>query len=1070
MRTSRSATKVGDRLSIFISYSRRDAVAVDAIVKALNERGFDVKIDTRDLPFGEKWQAELAEFIRLCDTVIWLVSESSIGSKWVNWELDEVARRNKRLVPVMIADTSRSTLPRQLGEIHILPAEGTFELSRDLEALVRVLETDLQWLKEASRLQDRAHEWLSSSRGAALVLRGAALAAAENWKDRRPTKAPAPAKETLDLLLASRRAATKRQRRWTLGLLTAAATMVVAGLFYVQNISAERSRAEANEARAVAERDIAQQNESRLLTNIANDLMDKGAVTDGLLVALEGLPDERFGRRRPEVLTNVLALQRAMSLPREVRVIQDLPISHDTVRVADGMAFVIDQETLALQALNITTGEQLWRRETAGNEFVVAGDARVVLAAHWERKGVQVYEAKTGRALAIEKNGRLRAIDASGRRVVLGGDEKSAASIWDVDTGRFIADLRGALDIGAAAFSRDGKLVAAAVVGSKVGIWRTADGVRVAELKGGHNRQVATISFSPDGQRLLTTAGLSRYGGDNAAKIWTVDGALVADLVIGEPATNATWSPTGEHVAVIFKNGKIGIWRAYDPETKAHANDFTNANIAEGHTNLVYTIEFRADGKQFLTASYDRTSRVWDTDGRQIAILGGLGDGLAQATYANGDAQVVTASFDKTLRIWNLYAAANVVGYKPSEMVMATAFSPDGRRVAVGLAGGKANIVDTASGQPTHIFDADTMVSLSATFLGDGRLLSINGRGRGLRVWSGDDGRHIEDIGPDNDQSPSAISPSGRWSTHAVSKDVIQFNRSAAPEAPRRMKAYNVRLPGELRAAEINATDDRSLVRSGDYVYLLELGDQTARSITRFTGPNVWSARFSRDGSRVIIEEGKTLDIYDARTGERQRSVTIEDSQYSLVGMTSDGGAVLITSRNYGSERSRPADWYHRARVVDLATGSDLLSIKRQVNISHAATSGNGSRVVLAGDNRIDGFDVTSGKQVFHKRIDGINHLAVDASGDRVLLASDGKLQIWTPFANTQAMIDHAKKAAGRCLSISQRKDHYLSPDPPSWCVMGATGSADDPASWRGLPPYDTKEWRERLTASRRTN
>src|SRR6185295_12725379 len=96
-----------ERLKVFISYSRRDTIAADALVEALIARGFDVSIDRRDLPFGEKWQAELAEFIRLSDTVVWLVSEASIQSNWVNWELDEVAKRNKRLVPVMIAEAGR---------------------------------------------------------------------------------------------------------------------------------------------------------------------------------------------------------------------------------------------------------------------------------------------------------------------------------------------------------------------------------------------------------------------------------------------------------------------------------------------------------------------------------------------------------------------------------------------------------------------------------------------------------------------------------------------------------------------------------------------------------------------------------------------------------------------------------------------------------------------------------------------------------------------------------------------------------------------------------------------------
>ena len=84
--------------------------------------------------------------------MLWLVSEPSIRSKWVNWELDEVAKRNKRLVPVMVGDAPRDALPRQLGEIHILPAEGLFDPALHLDALVSILETDRGWLKEASRL------------------------------------------------------------------------------------------------------------------------------------------------------------------------------------------------------------------------------------------------------------------------------------------------------------------------------------------------------------------------------------------------------------------------------------------------------------------------------------------------------------------------------------------------------------------------------------------------------------------------------------------------------------------------------------------------------------------------------------------------------------------------------------------------------------------------------------------------------------------------------------------------------------------------------------------------------
>jgi hypothetical protein len=41
-------------------------------------RGSD---DRRDLPDGEEWQKQVADFIRTSDTVVWLVSPDSIASK-----------------------------------------------------------------------------------------------------------------------------------------------------------------------------------------------------------------------------------------------------------------------------------------------------------------------------------------------------------------------------------------------------------------------------------------------------------------------------------------------------------------------------------------------------------------------------------------------------------------------------------------------------------------------------------------------------------------------------------------------------------------------------------------------------------------------------------------------------------------------------------------------------------------------------------------------------------------------------------------------------------------------------
>jgi hypothetical protein len=92
----------GRKLNVFISYSRADLARAKEIVAALEARGLACTIDTRDLPYGEKWQCELKDFIKAADSVVFLVSPRSISSTWCKWEVAQVADQSKRLVPVVL--------------------------------------------------------------------------------------------------------------------------------------------------------------------------------------------------------------------------------------------------------------------------------------------------------------------------------------------------------------------------------------------------------------------------------------------------------------------------------------------------------------------------------------------------------------------------------------------------------------------------------------------------------------------------------------------------------------------------------------------------------------------------------------------------------------------------------------------------------------------------------------------------------------------------------------------------------------------------------------------------------
>jgi len=102
-----------------------------------------------------------------------------------------------------------------------------------------------------------------------------------------------------------------------------------------------------------------------------------------------------------------------------------------------------------------------------------------------------------------------------------------------------------------------------------------------------------------------------------------------------------------------------------------------------GHAGAVNSAAFSPDGARVVTASFDRTARVWSAaDGKPIAKLKGHADMVTSAAFSPDGARVVTASFDRTARVWSAADGKPIAELKGhAGPVTSAAFSPDGARV-----------------------------------------------------------------------------------------------------------------------------------------------------------------------------------------------------------------------------------------------------------------------------------------------------------------------------------------------------------------------------------------------------
>jgi WD40 repeat protein len=102
--------------------------------------------------------------------------------------------------------------------------------------------------------------------------------------------------------------------------------------------------------------------------------------------------------------------------------------------------------------------------------------------------------------------------------------------------------------------------------------------------------------------------------------------------------------------------------------------------VLGGHTARVNSAVFAPDGERILTASEDGTARLWDRDGKPLAILPGHTNAVLSATFADGG-RILTTSIDDTARLWDRDGKPLAIFKSDTGDVASAVFAPDGDRI-----------------------------------------------------------------------------------------------------------------------------------------------------------------------------------------------------------------------------------------------------------------------------------------------------------------------------------------------------------------------------------------------------
>jgi formylglycine-generating enzyme required for sulfatase activity len=184
-------TGSGEKLKVFISYSRRDSSEfADELVDGLELAGFAPFLDRHDIAAGEKWEDRLGGLIAQADTVVFVISPEAVESERCAWEVERALAQSKRLLPVVYKSVPDGDIPETLRERQFIRFDAGPTITRPLRELAQALRYNIDWIREHTRLGELATRWEARGRPESLLLRGEDVASAQSWAERRKPHAP----------------------------------------------------------------------------------------------------------------------------------------------------------------------------------------------------------------------------------------------------------------------------------------------------------------------------------------------------------------------------------------------------------------------------------------------------------------------------------------------------------------------------------------------------------------------------------------------------------------------------------------------------------------------------------------------------------------------------------------------------------------------------------------------------------------------------------------------------------------------------------------------------------------
>jgi WD40 repeat protein len=303
-----------------------------------------------------------------------------------------------------------------------------------------------------------------------------------------------------------------------------------------------------------------------------------------------------------------------------------------------------------------------------------------------------VWEAATGRQTArVTYQDSMDSLAFSPDAIQVLSAGKRTARVWEAAGGREIAHMDYGEERGSAVFSPDGSVLVSGSPDGSIGIWEVRSGRELIQMK--HEGGLKFLSFGPQGDFVVSAGGKS-------LRVWDVSsGREIAHMDHDQEVVSVAFSTDGATLVSTSLGGTAQVWEASTGRELVRLQ----------HGRLVQATALSPDGKYVVLTGCDvaeegftfscpqASARVWEVStGKPVASV--IHDDVPLAVAFSADGKYVASvgcarwnpefvCIESRARVWETVSGREIARMTHDRLMVAVAFSPDGKFIATGSEG-----------------------------------------------------------------------------------------------------------------------------------------------------------------------------------------------------------------------------------------------------------------------------------------------------------------------------------------------------------------------------------------------